>query len=51
MTVPLTGLPFAKLIAEVKPLSSARYVRMVTFFKPQQAPGQKVTKLVSVALF
>ena len=41
MTVPWTGFPFKALIDEVRPLSSARYVRLVTFLKPEQAPGQK----------
>ena len=41
MTVPWTGFPFKALIDEVQPLSSARYVRLVTFIRPEQAPGQK----------
>jgi len=41
MTVPWTGFPFRALIDEVKPRSSARYVRLVTFLRPEEAPGQK----------
>jgi len=41
MTVPWTGFPFRALMDEVKPLSSARYVRLVTFLRPEQAPGQQ----------
>jgi sulfoxide reductase catalytic subunit YedY len=41
MTVPWTGFPFRALIDEVQPLSSARYVRLVTFLRPEQAPGQR----------
>ena len=41
MAVPWTGFPMKALINEVQPKSSARYVRMVTFQRPEQAPGQK----------
>ncbi|MFQ5601913.1 MAG: protein-methionine-sulfoxide reductase catalytic subunit MsrP [bacterium] len=41
MVVPWTGFPFKKLIEEVQPTSKARYVRMLTFLRPQQAVGQK----------
>lgn len=34
MTVPWTGFPFAKLIEQVEPLSSATYVRMITASQP-----------------
>lgn len=41
MAVPWTGFPFKALIDEVQPLSSARYMRLVSFDRPDQAPGQK----------
>lgn len=41
MTVPWTGFPFKALIDAAKPLSSARYVRLLTFLDPDQAPGQQ----------
>ncbi len=41
MAVPWTGFPLKALISLVEPLSSAKYVRMLTFFKPEQAPGQQ----------
>ncbi len=40
MAVPWTGFPFKSLIDEVQPRPSAKYVRMVTFLRPNQAPGQ-----------
>ena len=41
MAVPWTGFPFKALIDLVEPKSEATYVRMVTFFRPSQAPGQR----------
>lgn len=41
MTVPWTGFPFKALIDQVEPKSNAKYVRMVTFNRPEQAPGIK----------
>ena len=40
MTVPWTGFPMKKFLEWVKPKSEARYVRMVTFMKPKEAPNQ-----------
>ncbi len=40
MAVPWTGFPFKKLIDLVEPTSDAKYVRMVSFYRPDQAPGQ-----------
>jgi sulfoxide reductase catalytic subunit YedY len=40
MAVPWTGFPLQQLIKMVQPLSSAKYVRFVTFMKPDQAPNQ-----------
>ena len=41
MIVPWTGFPMKALIERVQPKSSARFVRLVTFMRPDQAPGQK----------
>ncbi len=41
MTVPWTGFPLHRLLARVQPLSSARYVRFVSFNRPEQAVGQR----------
>ena len=40
MTVPWTGFPMKKFLEWVKPSAKARYVRMVTFMKPKEAPNQ-----------
>ena len=41
MAVPWTGFPFKALIDLVQPKSDARYVRLVSFFRPEEAPNQK----------
>ncbi|GBF26090.1 protein-methionine-sulfoxide reductase catalytic subunit MsrP [bacterium MnTg02] len=41
MTVPWSGFPMSELVKLAQPLSSAKYVRMETFFMPKVAPGQK----------
>ncbi|OGO36207.1 MAG: mononuclear molybdenum enzyme YedY [Chloroflexi bacterium RBG_16_57_11] len=41
MVIPWMGLSLAKLLGEVEPLSSARYVRFETIMDPEQMPGQK----------
>jgi sulfoxide reductase catalytic subunit YedY len=40
MAVPWTGFPLRRFIKSVRPLSSAKYVRFVTFMKPEEAPNQ-----------
>lgn len=40
MAVPWTGFPLHRFIKLVQPLSSAKYVRFVTFMKPDEAPNQ-----------
>lgn len=40
MAVPWTGFPLGTLVGKVEPLSSARYIRFVSFLNPQKAPGQ-----------
>ena len=42
MVVPWTGYPLAKLIQKFRPLSSANYVRFVTFDRPDEAVGQLI---------
>lgn len=41
MVVPWTGFPFRELIKLVQPKSTAKFVRMVSFLRSDQAPGQK----------
>ena len=41
MVFPWTGFPLSKLIELVEPTSKAKHVRMWTFNRPEQAPGQK----------
>lgn len=40
MAVPWTGFPLKAFIDAVEPLSAARYVKMTTFFNPEEAPEQ-----------
>ena len=40
MAIPWTGFPMKALVDLVQPLSSARFVRMTSFFNPEVAPGQ-----------
>jgi sulfoxide reductase catalytic subunit YedY len=40
MAVPWTGIPLQALIKKLRPLSSARYLRFVTFMKPDVASNQ-----------
>ncbi len=39
MIVPWTGFPLRKLLEKVVPKSEAKFVRFVTFNRPEQAPG------------
>jgi sulfoxide reductase catalytic subunit YedY len=41
MVIPWLGFPLWRLIEDVEPLSSARYVRFETLLDPQQMPGQR----------
>jgi sulfoxide reductase catalytic subunit YedY len=41
MAVPWTGFPLKALVERVRPLSSAKFVRMETFQDPKLASGQK----------
>ncbi len=39
--IPWIGFPMKKFVAWCNPQPKARYVRMVSFFKPMRAPGQR----------
>ena len=41
MAVPWTGFPLARFIQACRPLSSARFVRFISFLRPEDAPGQE----------
>lgn len=41
MVVPWTGFAFRELVKLVEPKPTARFVRFVSFLRPDQAPGQK----------
>lgn len=41
MVVPWVGFAFQKLIDEVQPTSNVKHVRMVSFYRPGQAIGQR----------
>ena len=41
MAVPWTGFPFKALMDRVEPLAKAKFVRMVSFERPSEAPGQR----------
>ena len=45
MAVPWSGFAFKAFLDHVKPLSSAKYVRMETFMDPKMAPGQRSASL------
>jgi sulfoxide reductase catalytic subunit YedY len=41
MVIPWVGFPLAKLLQEVEPMSTAKYVRFETLYDPEQMPGLK----------
>ncbi|GJL51449.1 MAG: mononuclear molybdenum enzyme YedY [Nitrospirales bacterium] len=41
MAVPWTGFPLKALIDQVEPLSTARYIRLTSFYSPKVAMGQR----------
>jgi sulfoxide reductase catalytic subunit YedY len=41
MVIPWVGFPLAKLLNEVEPMSTAKYVRFETLYDPERLPGQK----------
>ena len=40
MAIPWTGIPLRKLIESLDPQGSAKYVKFISFLKPDEAPGQ-----------
>jgi len=40
MVIPWLGLPLAKLLQQVEPMSQARYVKFTTLFDPKRMPNQ-----------
>jgi methionine sulfoxide reductase catalytic subunit len=46
MAVPWTGFPFRKLVELAQPLPAARFVRMLSFSRPEQAPGWYASRRV-----
>ncbi len=40
MAVPWIGVPFRRVIEAARPRPEARYVRLLSFLRPEQAPGQ-----------
>jgi len=41
IVVPWSGFPMAKFVAWAKPTAKANYVRMVSFYRPEQCIGQR----------
>lgn len=41
MVIPWVGFPLAKLLQQVEPMGSAKYVRFETLYDPEQMPGQR----------
>ncbi len=41
MVVPWTGLPMAEFVKWCRPKAQARFVKFVSFLRPEQAPGQR----------
>jgi methionine sulfoxide reductase catalytic subunit len=41
MVVPWTGFPLQKLLAKVVPKPEAKFIKFVTFNRPEQAPGMR----------
>ncbi len=41
MVIPWLGFPLRKLLDEVEPLSTAKYMRFETLYDPNQMPGQR----------
>lgn len=44
MVVPWTGVPLRALVDWCRPKATAKYVRFVSFLRPEQAPGQRTAK-------
>jgi sulfoxide reductase catalytic subunit YedY len=46
MAVPWTGFPLRKLVEMAQPTAKARYLRMLSFSRPEEAPGWYATRRV-----
>ncbi len=46
MAVPWTGIPLRRFVEYAKPRSSARFLRMISFARPEQSPGWYATRRV-----
>ena len=44
MAVPWTGFPFRRFLDWIRPLGSARFIRMVSFDRPEEAPGWNASR-------
>ncbi len=42
MAIPWSGFPFKAFLDYAKPLNSAKYVQLETFYNPKMAPGQRL---------
>jgi methionine sulfoxide reductase catalytic subunit len=49
MAVPWTGFPFRALLAAARPRSEARFVRLVSFKRPAEAPNQSGERAIYYA--
>ncbi len=45
MVIPWAGLPLARLLEAVEPMSNAKYVAFTTLYDPQRMPGQQTDVL------
>ena len=45
MVIPWAGIPLARLLEEVRPLASAKYVAFETLYDPARMPGQRTRVL------
>ncbi len=43
MTVPWTGIPLQSFVELCRPLSRATHLRMLSFQRPEEAPGQRAS--------
>ena len=43
MVVPWDGMPLQKIVAMAQPTAQAKYLKFVSFFRPDEAPGQALS--------
>jgi len=46
MVIPWLGFPLAKLLAQVEPMSNAKYVKFITLYDPKRMPNQSDTDVL-----